>query len=118
MRHLPRLASAGPRGSFRGSAPGTRPPPTLGRTRRRLAAGDAPVPGSLLLLGRPGGCGALRQAEDHDRIAQRIADLEVAAACHGDELLALELEGHRGRVAARAGVELPEHLAVLRVVGV
>src|SRR5713226_5905670 len=105
----------------RSTAPWYTASPTLGRARHRLAAGDAPAPGSLHLLLLPHrlrGRGALRQAEDHDRVAQGIADLEVAAAGYPDELLAPELEGHRRRVAARPGVELPEELAGLRVVGV
>ena len=52
------------------------------------------------------------------RIAERVADLEVAAARHRDELLAADGERHGGRVAARAGVELPQQLAGLGVVGV
>src|SRR3954469_11261962 len=67
----------------------------------------------LLLLHRLG-----RKAEDHERIAQRIADLEVAAARHGDELLTAEREGHRGRIAARPGIELPQQLAGPGIVGV
>src|SRR6185312_13532530 len=60
----------------------------------------------------------LRQAEDHHRVAQRIADLEVAAAGDRHELLAVHRERHGRRVAARAGVELPQQLAGLGIVGV
>src|SRR5881628_985888 len=62
---------------------------------------------TILLLGQP---------EDEHRVAQRVADLEVAARRHGDELLAVHLE-HRGRgVHAGAAVELPQDGAGLGVV--
>src|SRR3954469_8352632 len=79
------------------------------RTTRLPPAGD----GGLLLH-----CGPLRQAEDEDRVAERIAQLEVAAACDGDKLLTAVRECHRSGVAAGAAVELPEQLASLGVVGV
>src|SRR5439155_3131645 len=67
----------------------------------------------------PGGLGlrlGLRQPEHEQRIAERIADLEVPARCHGHELLAVDLE-HRGRgVGAGAAVELPQHRTGLGVV--
>src|SRR6185436_10963404 len=72
-------------------------------------------PNWLLVLHR---AGLGREAEDHERITERIADLEVAAARHRDELLTAVGEGHGGRVAARAGIELPQQLAGLGIVGV
>src|SRR6185295_18138227 len=101
------------------SAPRYWPPPPAGEcvSGWRPATQLAPrVP--LLLLGRLGGRGPLRQAEDQDVVAQRETDLEVAAASHCHELLAFEREGHRRRVAPCPGVELPKQLAALRVIGV
>src|SRR5438128_1873355 len=68
----------------------------------------APAPGSLHAC--------FRKPEDEDRVAQRIADLEVAPGRDGDELLAVQLV-HRGRrVDAGAAVELPQDGARLGVV--
>ena len=58
------------------------------------------------------------RADGNGRITEGIADLEIPAARHGDELLAGMGEAHRSRIATGAGVELPEHLAGLGVVGV
>src|SRR6266508_4922575 len=59
----------------------------------------------------------LRQPEHEDRVAQRIADLEVTTRRDRDELRAVELV-HRGRrVHAGAAVELPQDGASLGVVG-
>src|SRR6185436_18875475 len=60
----------------------------------------------------------LRQPEDVHAVAQRVAQLEVAAAGHRDELLVLELVGHRSGVASGAGLELPEQLPGAGIVGV
>src|SRR2546425_202385 len=68
----------------------------------------APAPGSLHAC--------LWQPEDEDRVAQRIADLEVATGRDGNELLAVQLV-HRGRrVDTGAAVELPQDGARLGVV--
>src|SRR5947207_5820092 len=58
----------------------------------------------------------LRQPEDEHRVAERIADLEVPARRHGDELLAVHFEHRRRGVGAGAAVELPQHGAGLGVV--
>src|SRR3989454_11425946 len=44
----------------------------------------------------------LRQPEDEHRVAERIADLEVPARRHGDELLAVHLEHRRRSVDTRS----------------
>src|SRR5438094_2645754 len=58
----------------------------------------------------------LWQPEHEDRITERVADLEVPARGHGDELLAVDLEHGRRGVGAGAAIELPEHGAGLGVV--
>src|SRR5882672_8864100 len=73
---------------------------------------------SLLLFCRRRRGRALRQAEDEHRAAQRITQLEVAAAGHRNELLATAHEAHRGAVAAGTAVEGPDQRARGRVVGV
>src|SRR2546427_5858480 len=50
----------------------------------------------------------LREPEDEDRVAQRVADLEVAARGHRDELFAVHLEDRGGRIHAGAAIELPQ----------
>src|SRR5438128_1367216 len=59
----------------------------------------------------------LREPEDEDRVAQRVADLEVAARGHRDELFAVHLEDRGGRIHAGAAIELPQDRAGLGVVG-
>src|SRR2546427_3457948 len=59
----------------------------------------------------------LREPEDEDRVAQRVADLEVAARGHRDELFAVHLEDRGGRIHASAAIELPQDRAGLGVVG-
>src|SRR5689334_14299328 len=87
-------------------------------TRRRGRSGPSP-PGrrSMLLRGallrRCGLAGRtvrLRQPEQEERVAERVADLEVAAAGDADHLLAVQLEGHRRRIAAGSAVPLPQQL--------
>src|SRR5882762_531059 len=79
-------------------------------TKIRSRSGS-PQPGNVAALHA-----RLRQPEDEDRVAQRIADLEVAPRRDGDELLAVELE-HRGcGVHSCTAVELPQDRAGLGVV--
>src|SRR5213596_2968403 len=59
----------------------------------------------------------LGESEDEDRVAQRVADLEVAARGHRDELFAVHLEDRGGRIDAGAAIELPQDRAGLGVVG-
>src|SRR4051794_4691483 len=63
-------------------------------------------------------CDALRETEYHHCVSERVAELEVAAAGHSDELLTAVHERHRCRVTARSTIELPEELTGLRVIGV
>ena len=64
-------------------------------------------------------CGIATPAErdqtQNMRVAQRVAELVIATACDGDHLLAMQRESHRRRIAPRAGVEVPELVARLRV---
>src|SRR2546429_5520158 len=59
----------------------------------------------------------LGESEDEARVAQRVADLEVAARSHRDELFAVHLEDRGGRIHAGAAIELPQDRAGLGVVG-
>src|SRR3989475_3837681 len=59
----------------------------------------------------------LREPEDEARVAQRVADLEVAARSHRDELFTVHLEDRGGRIDAGAAIELPQDRAGLGVVG-
>ncbi len=84
-----------------------------GRQGSRTADSRRPVSDDLFP-----GCGALRKTEDQYRVAERIAELEVAATGHGDELLTPVHERHRRGIAASAAIELPELFSGLRAVGV
>src|SRR5205814_7583072 len=60
---------------------------------------------------RPSRLPGLGQTEDYDRVTEGVTQLEIAPACHGDELLAAVGERHRRGIASRTRFELPEQLA-------
>src|SRR5437879_8615862 len=58
----------------------------------------------------------LRKSKYQYRVAERIAELEVAAGRDRDELLAVNLKHGRRRVDPGAAIELPQHRAAFGVV--
>src|SRR6185312_10831960 len=79
-------------------------------TKIRSRSGS-PQPGNVAALHA-----RLRQPEDEDRVAQRIAYLEITTRRDGDELLAVELEHCGCGVHSGPAVELPQDRAGLGVV--
>src|SRR5690242_3105696 len=59
----------------------------------------------------------LLQREGDDGVAPLVVELDVAAGCDHDVLLAVHHVGRRRRIDASAGVERPQHLAVLGALG-
>src|SRR6266849_9541678 len=59
----------------------------------------------------------LLQREGDDVVAPLVVELDIAAGGNDDILLAIDRIGRRRRVDAGAGVESPQHLAVLGVIG-
>src|ERR1700722_8922363 len=91
--------------SHRANAPPIARCAALGQTKK------AAIPGLRSGGRRPYEARGLLDREGDDVVAALGVDLSVAARTDDDILLAVDHVGRRGRIAAGAGLELPEHFA-------